>query len=158
MAMIFNDNEILQLIQEQKPFPKEYRSLFQMKEKKGHREQELTIKRNDGSLFKVILRLNRINVLDFSVILGYTPSKSNLLFRLKRYNGKSHEHTNSIEKVAFYNFHIHLATLRYQEAGLREDGYAEPSGAYVDIYSAMDCLIKDCNIILPDDKQPKLQF
>ena len=129
-----------------------------MKEKKGHKEHELTIKRNDGSLFKVILRQNSINVLDFSVILGYIPPKSNLLFRLKRYNGKSHEHTNSIEKVVFFNFHIHLATLRYQEAGLREDGYAEVSDAYADIYSAMDSLIKDCNIILPDDEQFRLRF
>ncbi len=159
MDITFNDSEILRLIQERKAFPKEYHSLFQMKEKKGHREQELTIKRNDGSsLFKVILRQNRINRLDFSVILGYMPQKSNLVFRLKRYNGKSHEHTNVIEKATFYDFHVHRATLRYQEAGLREDGYAEVSDAYADIHSAMDCFVKDCNIILPDDKQFRLKF
>lgn len=156
MSIIFNDSEILQLISEEKVFPKEYHSLFQMKEKKGHKERELTIKRSDDSLFKVILRQNRINVLDFSVILGYMPPKSNHLFRLKRYNGKSHEHTNTIEKVSFYDFHIHLATIRYQEAGLREDGYAEVSDAYADIHGAMDCFIKDCKMILPDDKQFKL--
>lgn len=94
MAIILNDTEILKLIQERKNFPKEYHTLFQMKEKKGHKEQELTIKRIDGSLFKVILRQSRINILDFSIIFGYMPPKSNLMFRLKRYNGKSHEHTN----------------------------------------------------------------
>lgn len=152
---IINDSEILQLIQEEKTFPKEYHSLFQMKEKKGHREQELTIQRNDDSQFKIILRQNRIDVLDFSVILGYMPPKSNLMFRLRRYNGK-HEHTNKIEKVTFYNFHIHMATLRYQEAGLREDCYAEVSDGYADIHGAMDCFIRDCNIIMPDVKQPGL--
>lgn len=96
--------------------------------------------------------------MDFSAILGYIPPRLNLMFRLKRYNGKSHEHTNIIEKASFYDFHVHLATLRYQEFGLREDGYAEVSDAYADIRSAMDCLIKDCNIILPDDKQFRLQF
>lgn len=155
MGILLNDNDILELIREEKTFPKEYYSLFQMKEKKGHREQELTLSRKDGSLFKIILRQNRIDVLDFSVILGYMPPKSNLMFRLRRYNGR-HEHTNTIEKVTFYNFHIHMATARYQEAGLREDCYAEVSDGYADIRGAMDCFIRDCNIIMPDEKQPGL--
>lgn len=146
----------MQLIQERKTFPKEYYTLFRMKDKKGHKEQELTIKRPDGSLFKVILRQNQINVLDFSLVLGYMPPKSNLLFRLRRYNGKSHEHTNIIEEDSFYDFHIHIATERYQEAGLKEDGYAQVSNAYSDIRSAMGCFINDCNIILPDYKQGRL--
>jgi hypothetical protein len=44
---------------------------------------------------------------------------------LRRHNGKSHEHTNQIEAGAFYDFHIHRATERYQELGMREDAYAE---------------------------------
>lgn len=156
MALILADKEILQLIGEEKPLPKEYSSLFQMKEKKGHKEQELILKRKDGSDFKIILRQSRINILDFSVILGYVPPKSNIMFRLRRYNGKSHEHTNIIEKTTFYDFHMHIATLKYQEAGLREDGYAEISEEYADIHGAMDCFIKDCNLVLPDNKQFKL--
>lgn len=156
MSIKLNDNEILQLIKEKKMLPKEIGSLFQMKEKKGHREQELTIRRNDGGEFKVILRQNQKNALDFSLILGYMPQKSNLLFRLRRYNGKSHEHTNIIEKDTFYDFHIHTASQRYQATGPREDGYAEVSNAYSDIHSAMDYFIKDCNIIFPDDKQGRL--
>lgn len=156
MSIKLNDNDILQLIKEKKVLSKELDSLFQMKEKKGHKEQELTIKRDDGSLFKIILRQNRKNVLDFSLILGYIPPKSNLLFRLRRYNGKSHEHTNIIEKDTFYDFHIHTASQRYQTAGPREDGYAEVSNAYSDIHSAMNYFIKDCNIISPDDKQGRL--
>lgn len=81
--------------------------------------------------------------------------KSNILFRLRRYNGK-HEHTNKIEKENFYDFHIHKATERYQNLGFDEDGYAEKSAGYNTIHNAIDCLIKDCNIILPEDSQMKL--
>ncbi|MDP2682082.1 MAG: hypothetical protein Q8P28_04630 [Deltaproteobacteria bacterium] len=155
MSILLNDNDILELIQERKILPEGYTTVFQMREKKGHKEQEVTIKRNDDSLFKLILRQNITNVLDFSVILGYMPSKSNVLFRLTRYNGR-HTHTNKIEGGSFYDFHIHLATQRYQEKGYDEDAYAQASSAYSDIRGAMECLIKDCNIILPEDRQPRL--
>jgi hypothetical protein len=42
----------------------------------------------------LVLRQSILNPLDFSIILAYRPPKSNQLFRLQRYNGKSHEHTN----------------------------------------------------------------
>jgi len=155
MGILLNDNDILELVRERKVLPEGYTTLFQMKEKKGHKEQEVTIKRNDGSLFKVILRQSIRDILDFSVILGYMPPKSSVLFRLTRYNGR-HKHTNKIENVSFYDFHIHLATQRYQEAGYDEDAYAQASNIYSDIRGAMECLIKDCNIILPEDRQPRL--
>lgn len=156
MSVVLNDQEIMQLIQEKKSLPQIYNELFQMKEKKGHKERDLILKRDDGSLFKIIVRQNTINVLDFSIILGYIPSGSNEVFRLRRYNGKSHEHTNTIEKESFYDFHIHTATQRYQEAGLKEDKYAQVTAAYSDIYSAMDCFVKDCNIALADSNQLRL--
>lgn len=89
MAIILNDQEILELIHEKKIFPKEWQNIFQTKDKKGHKEQEITIPRDDGSLFKVIFRQNKINILDFSFILGYMAPKSNVLFRLRRHNGKA---------------------------------------------------------------------
>jgi len=156
MAIILKDEEILELVQEKKTLPYKLQNIFQMKDKKGHKEQEITLKRNNGSLFKIILRQNKINVLDFSIILGYMASKSNILFRLKRYNGKSHEHTNKIEKNNFYDFHIHTATERYQDAGFDEDGYAEVSNIYSDIHSAAEYFIKECNVSLPEDPQMRL--
>jgi len=156
MTIALDDNEILRLIQERKVLPKEYKELFRMKEKKGHKEREMILKRDDGSLFKIIVRHNVINVLDFSVILGYTPPRSNQIFRLRRYNGKSHQHTNRIEKGSFYDFHIHMATQRYQEVGLKEDGYAQIANTFSDIYTAIDSFIKDCNFVLADSNQPKL--
>lgn len=155
MAIIINDKEILQFIEERKLLPQKYQNLFLMK-KKGHTEREIIIPRGDGSLFKIILRQNQKNILDFSLILGYMPPKSNLLFRLRRYNGKSHEHTNILEKEVFYDFHIHIATERYQVAGLKEDGYAIITNAFSDIHSAIKCFTEDCNIVLLNNNQPKL--
>ncbi len=154
--IVLNDKEISDLVQESKKFPTNYESLFQTREKKGHKEQELTLQRSNGSQFKVILRQNRINPLDFSLILGYVPPKTTALFRLQRYNGKSHQHTNKIERETFYNFHIHQATERYQAAGFDEDGFAVVSSEYADIHGALDCFIKDCSIVLPLNSQLKL--
>jgi hypothetical protein len=74
---------------------------------------------------------------------------------LRRYNGK-HQHTNKIEKETFFNFHIHYATERYQQFGMDEDGYAQPTEYYTDLQGAFQSLIKECNLILPPDTQPNL--
>lgn len=155
--IILNDMEISNLIKERKEFPRNYEILFQTKDKKGHREQEIALPRSDGSQFKVILRQNQINLLDFSLILGYMPPKTTALIRLRRYNGKSHQHTNKIEKEIFYDFHIHQATERYQISGFDEDGYAVTSSDFTDIQSALNCLVKDCSIVLPTNRQLKLK-
>jgi len=151
-----SDTEILKLIQEKKILPQKYEVLFQTRDKKGHKEQEIELPRGDGSQFRVILRQNSKNPLDFSLILGYVPPKLNTLFRLRRYNGKSHQHTNKIENETFYDFHIHTATERYQANGFDEDGYATISNQYADIQNALECFIKDCSIVLPTKSQLRL--
>lgn len=66
------------------------------------------------------------------------------MFRLRRYNGKSHVHTNRIEKEkSFYDFHIHEATELYQQHGMREDAFARPTQRYNDYQSALVCLFED---------------
>ena len=149
--IILDDNEILQLMKEQKPFPIDYGNLFKTKDKRGHKEQELSISRVDGSKFKVVLRQNQVNILDFSLILAYVPKNKTSVFRLRRYNGKSHQHSNKIEKEIFYEFHVHQATERYQRAGFDEDAYAIPSVEYANINEAFDCFVKDCAIVLPPE-------
>ena len=120
------------------------------KSKTGHKEQELDIKGEKGNLFRIILRQSNLNIMSFSVILVYLDPKSNIIFRLRRYNGKSHLHSNVIEKhEAFYDFHIHYATERYQKSGYREDSYAEPTNRYSDLHGAIQCLIEDCAFLLP---------
>ena len=133
MADILSDREVEQLLKETKPLEKDYRARIQIRPKTGHKERELDVKGVNGSDFRLILRQSAYNPLDFSVILAYRPPNSNQLFRLWRCNGKSHEHTNTIEQKKFYDFHIHKATERYQQIGAREDAYAEPTDKYSDI-------------------------
>lgn len=106
--------------------------------------------------FRLILRQNNINPLDFSVILAYKPKNVNQWFRLRRYNGKSHEHGNKLEKERFYDFHIHIATDRYQKLGAREDAYAEPTDRYSSRTGALDCMFQDCGFDIPSDPQGQL--
>jgi hypothetical protein len=95
-------------------------------------------------------------VLDFSVILALNPTGTNVLFRLRRYNGRSHEHTNQIEGDTFYSFHIHHATERYQEAGTREDAFATPTDCFSDLVSALSCMLRECGFEIQADAQPSL--
>jgi hypothetical protein len=151
MDFFLTDDEIKSLILEEKKITIGLNDFFKMKDKKGHREHDISILRSDGSAFKIIVRLSKENLLDFSAILGFIPPKKSEVFLLRRYNGKSHEHSNRIEKeIAFYDFHIHTATERYQREGPREEYFAEITDRYSDVHGALDCLIKDCNVILDD--------
>lgn len=150
---LLTDTEISALISEKKPLPENYQAMLQTRPKRGHSEKEIEISGTDGSIFTILLRQNIINPLDFSAILAYNIPKTNVLFRLCRYNGKSHEHTNKIEQEKFYTFHIHQATERYQLLGLREDSFAVPTDRYAELQQAIRCLIEDCNFILPINSQ-----
>jgi hypothetical protein len=156
LSILLTDAEIAALISEAKPLEPGYFSKLQLRPKQGHRERELDINGANGSQFRLILRQNLFNALDFSVILAYSVASSSQLFRLRRYNGKCHEHTNQIERTKFYDFHIHFATERYQHSGLREDAYAEATDRYGDFQGALDCLIQDCGLIRPSNGQEQL--
>ena len=156
MAGTYSDQEIAALIQERKPLPADWRARVRLRPKRGHEERDLELTGDRGSEFRMILRQNRINRLDFSLILAVRVPQSNQLFRLRRYNGKSHEHTNHIEDQTFYDFHIHMATERYQEIGTREDAYAEPTDRYGDFHGALRCLIDDANLEVPPEAQGQL--
>jgi len=152
-----DDAEIDALIGEAKILPSNYRGLIQTKAKSGHKERELDIVGEAGNEFRLIFRQSNFNSLDFSVILAYLPPKSSQLFRLRRFNGKSHSHTNVLEKQTFYDFHIHKATARYQrESGLREDSYAETTARYSDFQGAIQCALADCGFVMPRNDQPEL--
>jgi len=156
MAAKFSDDEIRAFLQERKPLTDEYRSKIHLRDKRGHKEQELDVQGASGNQFRLILRKSKFNPLDFSIILAYCPPNSNQLFRLRRYNGKSHEHTNTIESDSFYTFHIHTATERYQGLGMREDTYAEPSERFFDFHSAVKCMLSDCGFDVPANPQQSL--
>lgn len=156
MAQVLTNQQIAQLLSEKKLLPVNFQDRIKLKPKRGHKEAELDVTGIDGSQFRVILRQSNVNRLDFSVILAYQIPQTNVFFRLRRYNGKSHEHTNRLEGDRFYDFHIHKATRRYQESGLREDAFAEPTTRYADFDEALRCLWQDAAFVLPDNYQPGL--
>ncbi len=121
MTGTYSDAEIAELLRERKPLPVDWRSRTRLRPKRSHSERDIKVAGDGANEFRLILRQNTINRLDFSIILAIAVPRSNQLFRLRRYNGKSHEHTNRIEGDEFYDFHIHEATERYQEIGMRED-------------------------------------
>jgi hypothetical protein len=97
LALILTDAQIQGLILENKPLPDNYRDRIAPKPKRGHKERELDIVGVNGSEFRLIMRQSDLNPLDFSVILAYQLPKTSHQFRLRRYNGKSHQHSNVLE-------------------------------------------------------------
>ncbi|MEW5977707.1 MAG: hypothetical protein AB1898_18085 [Acidobacteriota bacterium] len=156
MAARLTDQQITARITENKPLPEDYLARIQTKPKRGHKERELDLRGQKGGEFRLVLRQSLVNSLDFSVILAYQIPKTNQIFRLRRYNGRSHEHTNRLEGQTFYDFHIHTATERYQEAGMREDSFAEPTDRFADFQGALDCMLKDCGFVVPQDSQMRI--
>lgn len=154
MSLFLTDPQIQTLLAEVKPLPANWRSRMKLKPKRGHKERELDIEGADGSMFRIILRHADLNPLDFSVILGLLVSQTNEIFRLRRHNGKSHEHTNKIEAQTFYDFHIHQATERYQREGLPEDWFAEVTDKYSDFEGALNAMIADTGFVLPSGPPP----
>ena len=156
MAVRYTDDEIDALVEERKPLPADWRSRIRMKAKRSHDEQHVDFRGEAGTEFRLILRQSRVNRLDFSIVLAVRVEQSTRVFRLRRYNGKSHEHTNQIENEKFYDFHIHFATERYQELGAREDAYARPTGRYGTFRDALGCLFEDANCDVPLEAQGEL--
>lgn len=156
MPVQLTDAEITELLSDPKPLPADYQKRIQTKTKGAHKEAELEITSEQGNEFRLVLRQSTLNSLDFSIILIYCFPNSNQVFRLRRYNGKSHEHTNKLEGDRFYDFHIHYATERYQTSGLREDAFAQVTSRYADLQTALNCAIQDCGFIAPASPQPGL--
>jgi len=156
MAVVLNDSEIERLVATRKELPPDYQSRLALKPKRGHKEQELELKTEDGDEFRVVLRQSDFNPLDFSVILGYRIPKSNRVFRLRRYNGRHGEHSNRLEGERFDDYHIHMATERYQQSGFKEDTYARPTSRYADFRAAIRCLIDDCGFVEPAGTQTEM--
>ena len=159
MGIRYTDLEISQLLAENKPLPRDYQArLFQMKSHQhGIRRGQLHIRTQSDHEFYIFTRQTQFNPLDFSIILGIQMPATTDIFRLRRHNGKSHEHRNPLENQVFYGFHIHRATERYQGFGFgEEDKFAEPTDRYSDFTSAWNCFMTDCNCRLPDNAQLEL--
>ena len=156
MTAIYSDQVIESLLRERKPLPSNWRSRTRLQARRGSSERYLDLTGDAGSEFRLILKQNTINQFNFSIILAVRVPQSNQIFRLRRCNGRSHEHTNHIEGVTFYDFHIHLATERYQALGAREDTYAEATDRYADYNGALQCMFADANFQVPHEPQGRL--
>ena len=70
MAVDFSDEDIASLVGERKSLPSDWRERLRLRAKRGHEERDLDCAGDLGSEFRVILRQNSFNTLDFSVILA----------------------------------------------------------------------------------------
>ena len=146
VSYYFTDKEINGFISEEKNFSGTIEEILSFKESDGHKMASADLLRSDESRFVIKLRQNQNDINDFSAIIVFQEKGNNKYFILRRYNGKSHEHTNKLERNKFYGFHIHFATQRYQDAHRKEESYAEETTRYSDIKGALSCLLSDCNI------------
>lgn len=158
MSYYFTDDEINALITEEKTHTGTIHDIMNFKESDGHKRTSFDIIRPDESRFIIKLRQNVNDMNDFSAIIAFQEKGNNRDFKLRRYNGKSHEHSNKLEGAKFYDFHIHFATQRYQDEGRKEESYAETTDRYSDIKEALNCLLKDCNVKIKKDRQMDLLF
>jgi len=150
----YTDDDIEKLILEPKR-PLSGKLKLRLKSKGAHDEQDIELMGEKGNRFRLMLRQSKVNHLDFSAILAYCPAETSKDFRLTRYNGK-HQHSNRIEGTSLFDYHIHIATERYQEVGAKEETYAEPTARYSDFGSALKCLLVDCHIKLSNEETPYL--
>lgn len=151
---VLTDAQIEALVNEPKALPADWVMRLRLKPGRiGHTVRDMDVPGEHGSSFRIIIRQSVLNPLDFSVILGYRPETGPRVFRLRRYNGRSHEHRNRIEGDRFYDFHIHIATERYQQIGMDEDSYATPTDRYADLANAQNALVLDCGFRLQREGQ-----
>jgi hypothetical protein len=131
--------------------------MLQMRVQNRCKRANLELRGTEGSAFRVFLRQTELNHLDFSVILAYEWRAAGRLMILRRYNGLSHEHENVLEsEPAFYGYHIHTVTERYQRSGFKEEHYAVPTDRYNDIPGALGCLFADCGFAIDPAPQTEL--
>lgn len=159
MLSIISDAQIADLIREAKTTPNGLSPAVKLNEHGKHKRKEFQVSSASGNEFVVKLRQNTLDVLDYSAILGYRIPQSNVVFRLRRYNGK-HTHTNPIEKEKIDGFHVHEATERYQRRGPKEDSYATLTTRHTTLQDAIQCLLEDCGFDAPprEQQQQTLQF
>ncbi|MBA7646045.1 hypothetical protein ES703_53806 [subsurface metagenome] len=161
MAKILTDEEIAELLQEPKQLTRNWETRLRPRPKSNFKfiQRDCEIKGENGHTFRIILRHNMINPLDFSIILSF-QDEDGTEFNLCRYNGKHpSQHTNKLEKSkglpdsSFRNaFHIHMVTQRYQEEGLNIDGYAEVTNEYSSFDTALRTFVRTNGFSVPGNE------
>ena len=148
---ILTDQRIAELLGEAKVLPSGLLVASKpMLMRNGHYQKGFEFDAKSGNRFVVKIRQSSLNPMNFSAILGYVIPGTYTVFRLRRYNGKSHFHSNVLEKQpAFYDYHVHTATERYQRARLDPDHFAEITTRFWDLESAINSLVNECGFGQP---------
>ena len=147
MPRILTDAEISTMLADPKPLPENWQARLRRRPKSryAYTEAQVDVTSNTNRQYGLILRGNRNNPVDFSVILIFEDADG-VEYILRRHNGvHPSRHTNLWEKarklpntVVDVGFHIHFATERYQLESHDIDGYAELASGYSDLDSAVD--------------------
>jgi hypothetical protein len=153
--LTLSDEAIKELIAERKLMPDGLKPLTRLVERNRSLRRDYEIVCPTGNCFVVKIRKSTINHLDFSAILGYRLPGVNTIFLLRRYNGKSHYHSNPLdENIRFRGFHIHTATERYQKMRAKVEQFAELTTRFADLNGAIECLLTDCGFRVPIEESP----
>ena len=138
-----DDTEIMYLINEPKTLYKKGRWSIQGKFRKRN---DILVSVDNDYTFQLFHRQSLLLASSFSYGLLWTPShRENII--LTRYNGASHNHTNTIENESIeMHCHIHVATQRYIESNQKAEHYAIETDKYEAPHEAFLCLLTDCNI------------
>ncbi len=105
-----------------------------------HKQRNYTAVSEDGAQYRIYLRQNLDDEMDFSCGLALVQ-KGGKHLSLIRYNGSSHRHGS-----IFYRCHIHRATAEALAAGRKIDSYAEETERYKTLEGALACLVEDCGV------------
>lgn len=100
MARILTDEEIGELLQEPKLLERNWETRLRPRPKSNFKftQRDCEIKGENGHMFRIIIRHNMINPLDFSIILSF-QDEDGTEFNLCRYNGKHPQTYEQIGKI-----------------------------------------------------------
>lgn len=108
--------------------------------------QDFVLLGDDGETYKAYSRQSRSLPDSFSCGLRWCP-KGGQEVTLARVNGSDHVHPNKLERTKIdQKCHVHKATERYIQAGLKTEGYAEESTDYTNLDGAIEALGRLGNI------------
>ncbi len=139
------DIEIEELINEEKIWQGNQR--IRLTRENGHERFNKELETETKNRFRVFIRQNIRDPLNFSIGLIYIDRATGENISLLRCNGPTHQHPNKIEgDNTDFVCHIHRATQRYIEAGKKPEGWANETGEFNNIDSALAFFSKEVNI------------
>lgn len=155
---ILSDADIDSLVKERKVLPWGWTPNLTARE--DRRSLDLIVPRADGSKFRLFVRSSISDpAANFSAGLVFIDTSRYIDLVLRRYNGPSHPHTNRLEgEPEFWDFHIHLATERYQASRhYKNEHYAVVTRRFGNVEGALRCLLDDCGFV-PHPHEPASLF